>query len=518
MSPGSQRLALRRTTKLNLRSDEQVSQPRLVPSSNHPDVRDPVLVMKFGGTSVADAACIRNVVQIVAKAATRNRVVVVVSAMSGVTNKLVEAGVLSEAGDRASASAILDGLRRQHLTTIDVLISPGVRRNTLTGNIVELFDYCDRLCQGTALLGELTPRTRDAIWSLGERLSAPILAASLEESGVASEMVEATDVVVTDSRHGEADPLMDMTRERCETRLRPLLEQNVIPVTTGFIGATAEGVLTTLGRGGSDYSATIIGAALRADEVIIWTDVDGVLTADPSHVRGARTIPEMSYREAAEHAHFGAKVLHPKTLRALMQCKFPLRVRNTFAPGRLGTKITPEGSLKSKGVKAITAMSNVSMITVGGPGIAEVHDVLGRTFARTAAIRTDVMLTSHSSSQNEVCLIVPSAHAQRTAEALREEFARDLPYNKAEHVQVNSNVAIVTLIGQNMRSLSGIVGQTFGALDRNKLNVIASAQGSSDCNISFVVHQKDVKAALSATHREFKLGKVKTSRSSRKKS
>jgi bifunctional aspartokinase / homoserine dehydrogenase 1 len=514
----AQRLTLRRGTAPELRGDAHVLQPRAASNPMRRETKKPLEVMKFGGTSVANAACIRNVVKIIRKASAANNIVVVVSAMSGVTNKLVEAAARSEAGDSASAAAILDGLRRQHFATVDELIPPGARHEILAGKVGELFDYCDRLCQGTALLRELTLRARDAIWSLGERLSAPILAAALVESGVASEAVEATDVIVTDSRHGAADPLMDMTRERCETRLWPLIEQDIVPVTTGFIGATPEGVLTILGRGGSDYSATIVGAALDADEVIIWTDVDGVLTADPNHVRGTRTIPEMSYREAAEHAHFGAKVLHPKTLRALMQCKFPLWVRNTFTPERPGTKITPEGSAKNEGVKAITAISEVSMITVGGPGIAVVPDVLGRTFAVTAAIRAEVLLTSHSSSQNDVCLIVSSAQADRTAESLRYEFGQDLSQAKGDLVQVDANVAIVTVIGQNMRALSGIVGRTFSALGRNKVNILATAQGSSECNISFVVARKDVKTALVTAHREFRLGRSKTSRDSRTKS
>jgi aspartokinase/homoserine dehydrogenase 1 len=516
----AQRIALRRGTATpSLRTDSQLMKPRpsLSPKPAQSN-RRPLQVMKFGGTSVADAACIRHVVKIVKKSSAKNNVVVVVSAMSGVTNKLVDAAARSEAGDGVSAAAILAELRTQHFAAAETLIAASARRDSLVHTLRELFDYCDRLCQGTALLGELSLRARDAIWSLGERLSAPMLAAALVESGVASEAVEATDVIVTDSRHGSADPLTELTRERCRSRLRPILNRNIVPVTTGFIGATAEGVLTILGRGGSDYSATIVGAALEADEVIIWTDVDGVLTADPTQVRGVRTIPEMSYREAAEHAHFGAKVLHPKTLRALMRCKFPLWVRNTFAPACPGTKITPEGSAKSSGVKAITALSDVCMIAVGGPGIAKVHDVLGRTFATTAAIRADVMLTSHSSSQSEVCLIVPSAHAQRTVESLRYEFAQDLAYDLEEHVRLDRNVAIVTLIGQNMRAMPGIIGRTFGTLGRKKLNIIASAQGSSDCNISFVVAQKDVKAALTAAHREFKLGTTKISRAARKKS
>jgi bifunctional aspartokinase / homoserine dehydrogenase 1 len=495
-----------------VRNESHLLPTRGVRPSDTTDDRKPVQVMKFGGTSVADATCIRRVVDIVRKAAKKNRVVVVVSAMAGVTNQLVKAAARSEAGDGDSVRTILKTLRAQHFAAADTLIPSGPRRQLLAAKLTQLFDDCERLCEGTVLLRQLTPRARDAVWSLGERLSSPILAAALAEAGTAAEAVEATDVVVTNTRHGAADPLMDLTRVRCESRLRPLLNSTIVPVTTGFIGATEEGVLTILGRGGSDYSATIIGAALDADEVIIWTDVDGVLTADPGHVREARTIPEMSYREASEHAHFGAKVLHPKTLRALAQCTFPVSVRNTFAPKGKGTRITPEGAVKSSGVKAITAITEVTMIKVGGPRIAKVHDALGRTFAATAAIRADILLTSHSSAQNDICLIVPTAQAGPTVESLRSEFAQDLRHELAEHIRIDENAAIVTLVGQNMRATSGLVGRTFAALGKKKVNIIATAQGSSDCNISFVVEKKEVKAALNTAHREFRLGKHKAAK------
>ncbi|MGB6804647.1 MAG: aspartate kinase, partial [Candidatus Sulfotelmatobacter sp.] len=220
-------------------------------------------------------------------------------------------------------------------------------RTHVNRQMEQIFREGERLCQGTALLRELTLRARDSISSLGERLSAPLIAAALTECGVASEAIEATELIETDSCHGCADPRMEVTGERCEARLRPLLQKGVVPVVTGFIGATAEGVLTTLGRGGSDYSATILGASLEADEVTIWTDVNGLMTADPRLVPDASTIAEISYREAEEMAHLGAKVLHPKTLIALTQSGIPLWIRNTFAPELAGTKITPAGPPKA---------------------------------------------------------------------------------------------------------------------------------------------------------------------------
>jgi aspartate kinase len=447
-------------------------------------------------------------VEIIRSAARESHVVVVVSAMSGVTNKLVAAANYAEAGDYQPVAATFAELRRQHDAAADALIHSAAERDCIRRKVEEIVQEGDRLCQGTMLLGELTPRTRDAISSLGERLSAPLVAAALAESGVMSQAIDATELVVTDSCHGSADPLMDLTRERCQGSLHPLLDQGIVPVVTGFIGATTDGILTTLGRGGSDYSATILGAALNADEVIIWTDVDGLQTADPRLVAGGRTIPEISYREAAELAYFGAKVLHPKTLRAVMQCGIPLWIRNTFAGELPGTKITPSGPPSAAGVKAITAINDVAMITVSG--LAGVQDVLGRTFRTAAAVRADVLLISQASSQNDLCLVIASALAKSMVEALRHEFAHDLAHETthepAKHIALDLSVAMVTVVGQNMRSVPGVVGRTFGALGRENVDIAAIAQGATDCTISFVVAKNDVKAALAGIHQEFRLG------------
>jgi aspartate kinase len=468
--------------------------------------RKTLQVMKFGGTSVGDAACIEQVVEIIRTASGESDVVVVVSAMSGVTNKLIAAASQSEAGSYEPIGAILRELRERHDTAASALIRSDAERSRIGRKMEELFQAGERLCQGTILLRELTPRTRDSISSLGERLSVLLVAAALAERGMASLPIEATELVVTDACHGGADPCMDPTRERCEARLRPLLQQGIVPVVTGFIGATADGILTTLGRGGSDYSATILGAVLEADEVIIWTDVEGLQTADPRLVPEARTIPHISYREAAELAYFGAKVLHPKTLRAVMQCGIPLWIRNTFAPERMGTKITPVGPPRAAGMKALTATSDVAMITVGGPGLSGIPDVLGRIFRITAAVRADVLLISQASSQNDLCLVVPSAAAKSALQALRHEFAHDLEHESTEHISLDAAIAMVTVVGQNMRATPEIVGRTFAAMGREKVNILAIAQSASECTSSFVVAKRDMKAALAGIHGEFQLG------------
>ncbi len=503
-------LRMKRISTLRAREigSEHFLQHRPAPCQAHRDLNEPLRIMKFGGTSVGDASCIARVVEIITAAARETSMCVVVSAMAGVTNRLIEAASKAEAGQTQDFAEILDDLRSQHETAVSALIESFEDRRQILNQMHRLFEEGERLCQGTLLLRELTPRVRDAVSSLGERLSAPLMSAALAQNGVRSVAIEATELIVTDSCHGAADPWMDLTRERCEICLRPLLQQGSVPIVTGFIGASPEGILTTLGRGGSDYSATILGAALDADEVVIWSDVDGLMTADPRLVPGACTIAEISYREAAELAYFGAKVLHPKTLRAVMRHGIPLWIRNTFAPELPGTKITPEGLSSGGGVRSLTASRDVALITVGGQGSVGVPDVLGRTFATTSAVRADVLLISQASSQNDICLVVPSADATRTVDALRHEFAQDLAHENVEHITVDSTIAIVTVVGQNMKATPAIIGRTFAALGRENVNIIAISQGSSECNISFVVPKEDVEKALVTTHREFDLALV----------
>src|SRR5277367_536253 len=462
-------------------------------------------VMKFGGTSVGDAACIARAAKIIADGAQQGGCVAVVSAMSGVTNRLIDAAKKAQTGVETEATAVTEALRAQHETALITLVKDEQKRATVRKKIEEVLSEGRRLLEGTALLRELTARTLDAVSSLGERLSAPLVAAAVRELGWPSESVQATECIVTDDFHGGAEPLMEETRAKSETRLRPLLGEGSVPVVTGFLGATKTGELTTLGRGGSDYSATILGAAMDADEVIIWTDVEGVLTADPRLVSEARTIPVISYREAAELAYFGAKVLHPKTLKPVVQKAIPVWIRNSFAPDKLGTKITPEGRSIGGGVKALTAIRDVTLISVGGPGIVGLPDVVGRTFSTTSEVRASVLLISQSSSQNDICFIVSATDADRTVAALRKEFAQDLAHETVEHITVDPNIAIVAVVGENMRGTPGVAGRTFNSLGRQNVNIIAIAQGSSESNISFVIEEKDVKKALLATHREFGL-------------
>lgn len=467
----------------------------------------PIQVLKFGGTSVGDASCIKRVAEIVRLSCFEDDVVVVVSAMSGVTNQLVAAASNSEAGNARAGLEILRELRRAHRAAAYELIGSGAGRSLLECKLEKLLEAGERLCHDTAVLGELTPQLRDAICGLGERLSILLVAAAISERGIASEAIEATDLIVTKDRHGRAEPCMQTTRQRSRQRLLPLLREGIIPVVTGFIAATAEGVATTLGRGGSDYSATILGAALDASAVVIWTDVDGLHTADPRLVPEARSVPAASYREAAELAFFGAKVLHPKTLSPVMQCGIPLWIRNTFAPQNSGTKITPKGLPDRVGVTALASTSDVALITVSASALLRLPNGLDRVLRATAAIESDIlMMAQMTSSQDDLSIVLPLAMAEAAKESLRHELAHDLPGQLAESVVVNPSVALLTVVG-GLGSIPGILNLALDALSGENITILSWEQGPSEDTLSLVIEKKDVATALRTLHREFGLSR-----------
>ncbi len=328
-------------------------------------------VMKFGGTSVGNAESFARVAEIIKQAGSkRPGIFVVVSAMAGVTNTLIAAARAAAAGNEAPYREARSRLLVQHLSVAGQLVKNEGERNELGKIIEDHLKEFERLCHSIAVLGELTARGLDVVSSLGERMSAPLLAAVLRTQGLNGQLVDARQLIITDQTHGDATPLWEVTNQRCREFIPPLIENEIIPVVSGFIGATEAGVLTTLGRGGSDYSAAIIGAALKADEIQIWTDVNGVMTADPRIVDGARTLSEITYEEVAELAYFGAKVLHPKTVAPALQGNIPLLVLNTFNPEHPGTRIVQKSNEGSKGaVKAITAIRNMNLVTIEGRGM-----------------------------------------------------------------------------------------------------------------------------------------------------
>jgi aspartokinase/homoserine dehydrogenase 1 len=467
----------------------------------------PIQVMKFGGTSVGDADRIRSAAAIAAEASKHRAAVVVVSAMSSVTNTLIAAAGKAAKGDESAAEALTKALQEKHHEAIGKLISDVENRRELLSEIDALIERAANYCRGCALLGELSPRALDVIAGTGERLTARMAAAVLREMGLRGVAFDATDLIVTDEVHGGARPLADPTREKTQAALFPLLEAGGIPVVTGYIAATAKGIPTTLGRGGSDYSATILGAALDASEVIIWTDVNGVLTADPRMVANAATLDEVSYTEAGELAFFGAKVLHPMTLRPVIESAIPVWIRNSFQPQLAGTKITHSVRPAPQGVKAVTATRDVAMIAIAGPGIIGVPDIAARIFTASASVHANIVMISQSSSQDSICFVVQAADAARTEEALRTALYEDVHQHDLEHIKVNRDVAIVAAVGENMAGTPGIAGRVFSTLGKEAINIIAIAQGSSEYNISFLVESGGMERAVKALHQAFGLGR-----------
>jgi aspartate kinase len=345
----------------------------------------------------------------------------------------------------------------------------------------------------------------DTLSSLGEVMSANLVAAILRSLGTPAEVVDSTELVVTDDNFGNATPLFEETNAKTRQRLAGLRRRGVLPVITGFRGATRAGACTTLGRGGSDYSGTIVGAALDADEVWIWTDVDGVMTADPRLVPEARILPEISYREAIELSFFGAKVLHPKTIQPVMKKKIPVWIKNSFNPACPGTRIVASATNNRQGVKAITSVSKAVIITLSGKDTLSFPRLAAKAFSSFSMEEIPTLMVTQSSADNVLCFAVHDADLRRVKAHLERTFELELLHDRMAAIEVMPHVAIVVAIGENMKGIPGIAGRAFGALGRHGINVIAIAQGSSELSISFAVKSPDVKEAVKAIHEEFKL-------------
>jgi aspartokinase/homoserine dehydrogenase 1 len=466
-----------------------------------------LVVMKFGGTSVGSVAALQQVVSIVKKARGRGEeVVVVVSAMNRVTDLLLSSARRAETGDVEAGQRAHQDMLARHIEVVETLLVGSRWHDPVLDEINGLLGEFDALCHSIGVLGELTPRALDVIAGMGERMSARQVAAILDHHGVPAQAIDATQLIVTDDCYGSASPLMPPTTERCAALLRPLIAQGITPVVTGFIGATPAGVPTTLGRGASDYSGTILGRALNADEVWIWTDVNGVMTADPRVVPSARTIPSLSYAEVGEMAYFGAKVLHPQAIRPARQTAIPVRILNTFEPDHPGTLITKNGNGSGQTVKAITAIKGLSMVTVEGTGMIGVPGVAARTFGAVARTGTSVLMISQSSSEQGICFVVPTPEVAGAVAALQEEMARELERGEIERISPQDDIVIVAVVGAGMRGTPGIAARIFGALGKPRINVIAIAQGSSEYNISLVIARGDADDAVRCIHDEFQLG------------
>ena len=464
----------------------------------------PLIVMKFGGTSVGSAERMQGVAEILAEHAKNADVVAVVSAMGGATNMLIRAATQASQGMEEPWKGSRQELARRHREVADQLLSAAEQSSVLP-RLAEQVKHFGDLCSGFTLLREITPRGMDTLSSLGEVMSATLMAAILRSRGLKSEAVDAVDCIVTDDNFGNASPLFEETATRTHERLGPLLKRGFIPVVTGFRGGTREGVCTTLGRGGSDYSATILGSALDASEVWIWTDVDGVLTADPRLVPEARILPEVSYREAIELSYFGAKVLHPKTIQPVMQKKIPVWIKNSFNPTCPGTRIVAAAKNGHGGIKAITSVNDAVLITLSGRNSVSFPQLATRVFNCLYLEDVSTLMVTQSSADNVLCFAIHQADLARVKAELEKAFELEMLHDYVGTLEVMPKVAIVVTVGENMKGTPGITGRAFGALGRKGINIIAIAQGSSELSISFAIKSSDMKDAVKAVHEEFHL-------------
>ena len=465
------------------------------------------LVMKFGGTSVGSVDALRQTAQIIRDArAQYPRLVVITSAMSGVTDLLLRSATLAAQGQVDSLPEVESTLREKHFSAADALIRDGKLCEETKSQINTLIQSLVDLCKAIAVLGEASPRALDAVASLGERMCVPLLAAVALDGGIKGKAIEATEFIVTNAHYQNAHPDFKATTEKTRAVLNPLMEQGFVPITTGFIGATPEGVITTLGRGGSDYTAGIIGSVLPAHEVWIWTDVDGVMTTDPRIASQAQTLPEISYSEIAELAYYGAKVLHPKTIRPIVEAGIGLRICNTFNPSHPGTRLIANGHSNGKAhkpekvIKAVTAIRKQRLVTIEGRGMLGVPGVAARAFGAVASTGTSVPLITQASSEQSICFAVPSDTAPSVLDALAKAFVHEIEDEDIDRVWSTEDVSIVTVVGSGMRHTVGVSGKVFSQLGNHGVNVLAIAQGSSEVSISLVVESVDTENAVKALH------------------
>jgi len=459
-------------------------------------MRREIVVHKFGGTSLGDAERIVRAADLLRAAAETRTVVAVASAMGGVTDLLLTAAHEAERGKRGAYRRIVDQLKQRHQDA-----AAGITRMTRghVGVEEKLFDDLDTALNGVALLRERTARVTDLIGSFGERLSAPLLAAALNARGTPATPVDARVMLVTDDRHGSAA----CDRKKSDPRVRRTLEaiflKNELPVVTGFIARSSKGETTTLGRSGSDTTAALIGAALSAEEVVIWTDVDGVLSTDPRIVPEAHLLHRLSYREAAEMTYFGAKVLHFPAVLPAIAAQIPLVIKNSFHPAGAGTTIALKGDGR-KGVRAVTAIPNLCLLSLEGRGMTGVAGIAGRVFTTTARLGVSVVMFSQASSEQNIALVIPEGDRARTVAALEHEFRYERLTGAIDAVKARAPIAVVAAVGEGMQGTPGIAAKVFAAVAEAKVNVDAIAQGSSECNISFAVDEKDRVTAVRALH------------------
>ncbi|MCS7142267.1 MAG: aspartate kinase [Aigarchaeota archaeon] len=468
------------------------------------------LIFKFGGTSLSSGQNIERVVRIVKDYVDRrDRVVVVCSAMDDVTDLLIELTREASSGDHQRIESAVSELNKMHIEAVEAVIRGREVRETIVRLINGRLEDLRRALLGVSYLREVTPRSQDYILSFGERLSTTIVWGALKDWGVDAVYLEGGDAgIVTNSNFGEALPIMEVLVREVREKVGGLLDEGRVPVITGFIGKNTEGVITTLGRGGSDYTATLIGYAINADEVWLWTDVDGLMTADPRVVKDAKVLSKVSFEEAIEMALFGAKGLHPRALEPAKQANIRVRIKNTFNPQSPGTLIGGNARQSSTcTVKGVMLVRNAGMITVRGPSMVGRPGTAAKILGVFAKENVNVMMISQSVSESSISVVVRREWVKRLKEVLEREMLTD---EEVEKIEAEDDVSVVAVVGEGMKGTPGVAGKVFSAIANKKINVRMIAQGSSELNISFVVKESDALEAVRALHEEYRLRELET--------
>ena len=460
--------------------------------------------MKFGGSSLANATSIRNAARIVQRFSPENKIVVVASAMNDTTERLLEIGELAQKKENARVRKILGITQRLHVKTARSVSSRKTSRELLD-RINQLNRDLEKTVEGISHLRELTPRSRDYLLSFGERLSAPILAAAIRNLGFKAQSLTGGEAgIASDDKFGEAKPLAELSYHEIRRRLDPMLAKNQIPVVTGFIAATVDGTITTLGRGGSDYTASILGAALNTDEIWIWTDVDGLMTADPRIVKDARVLRTVSFGEALELSYFGAKMMHPRAMQPAAQRKIPVRIRNSSKPTLEGTLVSSGETGAGRVVKAVSIIRSVGIVTVSGTGMIGSPGAAAKVFMALGSSNVNVMMISQGSSEATISCVVARKDVDNAVRALQLAL---LGQGLVDNVVAERDACIIAVVGSGMKGTPGVAARIFGAVARKKINVRIVAQGSSEYNVSFVVSEREGPEAVRVIHDEFQLGR-----------
>jgi aspartate kinase len=462
------------------------------------------LVIKYGGTSISTAKDIQSVAKYINLQSNKNQILVVCSAISGTTDDLIEISESIKKENKSKAEQLVSTITNRHKQLAKQTIKkPDVRKKLLTkldSDFAELLALID----GMVLLGEVTPRSMDYLISFGERLSIQLVSSALNDSGKKSTPLTGKEIgIVTDSNFGESKPLMDTTRLRVSKTVDALFSKKIIPVVGGFAGADQHGHVTTFGRGGSDYSATTIGSCIKANEIWLMSDVDGLMTADPKIVKNAKLLKEVSYIEAIEMAQFGAKQIHPRTFEPLLAKKIPMKIRNSFNVKNEGTLVTASSSAKNT-VKCVSNIRNNGLIDIQGGSMVGTPGTAAKIFATLAKAGINVMMISQNPSESSITIVVKNTDLDRAVSILEMELLGKI----IKKLDVTTGVAIIALIGSGMRGTVGVASKVFGAIEKNKVNVSMITQGSSELNLAFVVKNSDTNAAVRALHNAFALDKI----------